>query len=73
MKRLLRWPVLLSAVALLSVATWLVFRSPFVHGVIVGGLAGMSVIIGGFVAFTWWLRKRVKGRLAPPPLPRCPA
>jgi len=69
MKRLLRWPVLLSAVALLAVATWLVFRSPFVHGVIVGGLAGMSVIIGGFAAFTWWLRKRVKKRLAPPPLP----
>jgi thiol-disulfide isomerase/thioredoxin len=69
MKRLLRPPLFVAVLALLAVTGWLLFNSPFVHGVIVGSVAGMGVIIGSFMALTWWLRKRVKGQLAPPPLP----
>lgn len=69
MKRMRRPAVLLLTIGLLAAGAWVVFASSFVHGVIVGILIGLALVVGGFAIFARRLKKRMESHLAPPPLP----
>jgi len=69
MKRKARPLSVLGGVATVGVAMWFLVPGPFSHGVIVGLFVGLGSIIGGFTVFIRIMKKRLAGKLEPPPLP----
>jgi thiol-disulfide isomerase/thioredoxin len=52
-----------------GVLAWFAIPGPFVHGVIVGFFATLTLLLGGLVVVTIVLKKRRGAVLKPPPLP----
>ena len=69
MKRKSRRFLVLGSTAIVTLGAWILVPNPFGHGVIVGVLAALSSIVAGIVVFGRIMRKRMAGRLKPPPLP----
>ena len=69
MKRKAKPLFLLGVVATVGVVMWFLVPGPFSHGVIVGLFVGLGSIIGGFTVFIRIMKKRLAGKLEPPPLP----
>jgi len=69
MKRKIRRTVVPLALASAAAITWVVFPSPFVHGIVLGVVGLLGLIVGGVVVVARRMRKRLGKRLQPPPLP----
>jgi len=69
MKRKARPLFVLGVGATVGVVMWFLVPGPFSHGVIVGLFVGLGSIIGGFTVFIRIMKKRLTGKLKPPPLP----
>ena len=65
-------PAVPGVVLVASIVVWLAFPSPFVHGLVIGALAGFVVwlaVVAGAILFFKRLRERAEAGLRPPPLP----
>ena len=69
MKRRAKPILVLVAVVAALVVAWLIVPGPFGHGVIVGIIVALGLLISGMVAFARIMRRRMTGGLKPPPLP----
>ena len=69
MKKALRPILLVLALAAVAGGAWVLVPVPFAHGMIVGAIAALVALIAGFSLVARHLKKRMEGRLAPPPLP----
>ena len=69
MKRKARRLLVLGVIASVALVAWLLVPGPFGHGVIVGLLAGLGSLLGGVVVLGRIMRRRLKRKLEPPPLP----
>ncbi len=69
MKRKARRFVVPGFIALVALGAWIFIPSPFVHGVIVGVLVALGSMVAGLVVMSRIMKKRMAGRLKPPPIP----
>jgi thiol-disulfide isomerase/thioredoxin len=69
MKPAFRRTAILTAVLAAAAGSWILFPSPFVHGIIVGVFGGLGTVVLIFTVLMRRLKGRMKRDLAPPPLP----
>ena len=69
MKRSIRRLLVVLVFAMAGLTAWILLPGRFAHGVIVGVLSVVGLLVGGLMVFARRMRRRLGERLQPPPLP----
>jgi thiol-disulfide isomerase/thioredoxin len=67
-RRVRPWMILLALVVVAGLA-WILAPSAFLRGLLIGALLGPAAVVGGLSLVAGRMRKKLGGRLEPPPLP----
>ncbi|MEJ2207282.1 MAG: TlpA disulfide reductase family protein [Gemmatimonadota bacterium] len=67
-RRVRPWMILVALVVVAGLL-WVLVPSPFLRGLLVGALLGPAAVVGGLSLVAGRMRKKLGGRLEPPPLP----
>lgn len=69
MRKAFRPVLLILTLAAVGAGAWVMVPGPFARGIIVGAVSALVALAAGFFLLVRRLKKRIEGRLEPPPLP----